>query len=198
SSRRGPCSACAPRAPTRPVRSTTCARRRDRCGARPTSPSSRSPSRRSASGTTRSSRACACCPPGRSARRSIRRTGACSPWDARGQPDSNDTAAAIEALRVAGVKGKPVARAVSFLRGFQRRDGGFELTHGRGSDAQSTAWAIQALVAAGVRPPRSAFTYLARLKREDGSYRYSARYVTTPVWVTSQVLAALAKRPFPL
>jgi len=119
-------------------------------------------------------------------------------WYARGQPDSNDTAAAIEALRVAGVKGKPVARAVSFLRGFQRRDGGFELTHGRGSDAQSTAWAIQALVAAGVRPPRSAFTYLARLKREDGSYRYSARYVTTPVWVTSQVLAALAKRPFPL
>jgi hypothetical protein len=36
------------------------------------------------------------------------------------------------------------------------------------------------------------------MKRPDGSYRYSAQYVTTPVWVTSQVLAALAKRPFPL
>jgi len=87
---------------------------------------------------------------------------------------------------------------VRFLLSFQNRDGGFELTSGRGSDAQSTAWAIQGLVAAGRTPPRSAFAYLARLRRADGSYRYSTRYVTTPVWVTSQVLAALAKKPFPL
>jgi hypothetical protein len=119
-------------------------------------------------------------------------------WAVGGQPDSNDTAAALETLRVARVHGAPVTRAVRFLRTFQNPDGGFELTHGRGSDAQSTAWAIQGLVAAGVAPPRSAFAYLARLKRPDGSYRYSARYVTTPVWVTSQVLAALAKKPFPL
>ena len=119
-------------------------------------------------------------------------------WGVGGQADSNDTAAALEALRVAHVRGAPVTRAVRFLRTFQNRDGGFELTRGRGSDAQSTAWAIQGFVAAGVTPPRSAFAYLARLKRPDGSYRYSARYVTTPVWVTSQVLAALAKKPFPL
>jgi iron complex transport system substrate-binding protein len=119
-------------------------------------------------------------------------------WAVGGQPDSNDTAAALEAFRVARVRGPPVARAVAFLRTFQNKDGGFELTQGRGSDAQSTAWAIQGLVAAGVRPPRTAFTYLARLRRPDGSYRYSARYAATPVWVTSQVLAALAKKPFPL
>ena len=47
-------------------------------------------------------------------------------------------------------------------------------------------------------PPRTAFAYLAKLKRADGSYRYSAKYAATPVWVTSQVLAALAKKPFPL
>jgi prenyltransferase beta subunit len=119
-------------------------------------------------------------------------------WAVGGQPDSNDTAAALEALRVAHVRGSPVTRAVRFLRTFQNRDGGFELTHGRGSDAQSTAWAVQGFVAAGVAPPRSAFSYLAHLRRPDGSYRYSAKYVTTPVWVTSQVLAALAKKPFPL
>jgi hypothetical protein len=119
-------------------------------------------------------------------------------WYAGGRPDSNDTAAALEALRVAGVRGKPIVHAVAFLRSFQNRDGGFELAHGRGSDAQSTAWAIQGLVAGGVKPPRTAFAYLARLKREDGSYRYSSRYVTTPVWVTAQVLAALAQKPFPL
>ncbi|MBA3841640.1 MAG: hypothetical protein H0X39_03310, partial [Actinobacteria bacterium] len=60
-------------------------------------------------------------------------------WAPGGQPDSNDTAAALEALRVAGVTGRPVARAVTFLLRFQNRDGGFELTDGRGSDAQSTA-----------------------------------------------------------
>jgi Prenyltransferase and squalene oxidase repeat len=119
-------------------------------------------------------------------------------WYAHGQADSNDTAAALEALRVAHVKGAAVTRGVRFLRSFQNRDGGFELTNGRGSDAQSTAWAIQGLVAAGVKPPRSAFAYLARMRRADGSYRYSAKYVTTPVWVTSQVLAALAKKPYPL
>ncbi len=119
-------------------------------------------------------------------------------WAAGGRPDSNDTAAALEALRVAGVHGAPVTRAARFLRTFENADGGFELTRGRGSDAQSTAWAIQGLVAAGQRPPRRAFAYLARLRQADGSYRYSARYETTPVWVTSQVLAALAKKPFPL
>ncbi len=119
-------------------------------------------------------------------------------WNAGGLPDSNDTAAALELFRVAHVTGRPVARAVSFLLGFRDGDGGFELAKGRGSDAQSTAWAIQGLVAAGRTPPRSAFAYLARMRRPDGSYRYSASYVTTPVWVTSQVLAALAKKPFPL
>ena len=119
-------------------------------------------------------------------------------WGVGGRPDSNDTAAGLEAFRVAGVHGAPVTRAVSFLLGFENCDGGFELSRGRGSDAQSTAWAIQGLVAAGRTPPRAAFAYLARLRRPDGSYRYSARYDSTPVWVTSQVLAALAKRPFPL
>jgi len=96
------------------------------------------------------------------------------------------------------VHGAPVTKAVRFLLSFENRDGGFELTRGRGSDAQSTAWAIQGLVAAGRTPPKAAFAYLARMRRPDGSYRYSAKYVTTPVWVTSQVLAALARKPFPL
>jgi hypothetical protein len=119
-------------------------------------------------------------------------------WSARGQPDSNDTAAALEALHVARVHGVAVMRALKFLRTFQTKSGGFELTHGRGADAQSTAWAIQGFLAAGVAPPHSAFRYLASLRRPDGSYRYSAKYVTTPVWVTSQVLAALARKTFPL
>jgi hypothetical protein len=91
-----------------------------------------------------------------------------------------------------------VTRALAFLRTFERRDGGFELARGRGSDAQSTAVAIQGFLAAGMKPPPTAFRYLARLRRPDGSYRYSLRYAATPVWVTSQVLSALARKPLPL
>ncbi len=122
------------------------------------------------------------------------------PWLRGGQPDSNDTAVAVQALCSAGVsrRGKPIRRALAYLRGRQRADGGFELTSGRGSDAQSTAWAIQAFLAAGELPGAAPYRYLARLRRSDGSYRYSARYVATPVWVTSQVLPALVGRPFPL
>jgi hypothetical protein len=119
-------------------------------------------------------------------------------WTGRDQPDSNDTAAAVEALRSLGVTGKPIVRALSFLRGLQNRDGGFELVQGRGSDAQSTAWAIQAFVAAGIKAPPTSYAYLKRLRRPDGSYRYSATYAVTPVWVTAQVLPALAGRSFPL
>ena len=119
-------------------------------------------------------------------------------WSTRGAPDSNDTAAAIQALRAAGVGGRPIMRSLRFLGRLQNRDGGFELVEGRGSDAQSTAWAIQAYVAARRRPPPGAFRYLARMRRRDGSYRYSARYAVTPTWVTSQVLVALSRRALPL
>ena len=132
-------------------------------------------------------------------RRAQSRSGGWS-WAPRGQPDSNDTAAAIQALRAAGVgrRSRAIKRGVAYLRRLQGRDGGFALVRGRGSDVQSTAWAIQALVAAGRPAGKPAFRYLASLRRPDGSYRYSKRYVTTPVWVTAQVLPALARRPFPL
>lgn len=132
-----------------------------------------------------------------SLRRAQRPNGGWS-WLSGGAADANDTAAAIQALRAAGVKGPPIDRGVAFLRRRQNADGGFELTLDRGSDTQSTAWAIQALVAAGRPPGAAAFRYLARMRRPDGSYRYNARYVTTPLWVTAQVLPALARRPFPL
>ena len=119
-------------------------------------------------------------------------------WLAGGSADANDTAAAIQALRAVGVRGRPIDRGVGFLRRHQNADGGFELAAGRGSDTQSTAWAIQGLLAADRHPGALAFAYLARMRRPDGSYRYSARYVTTPLWVTAQVLPALARKPFPL
>ncbi len=114
--------------------------------------------------------------------------------------DSNDTAAAIQALVAGGVSrsSRSISRGLAYLRRLQNADGGFELSSGRGSDAQSTAWAIQASLAAGRKPGKAALGYLSRLRRADGSYRYSAKYGTTPVWVTAQVLPAIAGHAFPL
>ncbi|MBA2569010.1 MAG: terpene cyclase/mutase family protein [Actinobacteria bacterium] len=120
-------------------------------------------------------------------------------WYPRGLADSNDTAAAVQALRAAGVsaRARPIQRALRYLRMLQGRDGGFPLVPGRSSDAQSTAWSVQAFIAAGVAPGHAPFRYLAALRQPDGSYRYSHRYAITPVWVTAQVDMALARRPLP-
>jgi iron complex transport system substrate-binding protein len=131
--------------------------------------------------------------------RAQRKSGGWS-WHPRAAPDSNDTAAAVQALRAAGVRprSRSIRRGLRYLTSLQRPDGGFALGPGRAADAQSTAWAVQAFVAARRPPPKTAFRYLAQLRQADGSYRYSKRYAATPVWVTSQVLPALARRPFPL
>jgi hypothetical protein len=120
------------------------------------------------------------------------------PWARGTPPDSNVTAWAVQALRAAGVTGKPIARALAYLRGLQAPGGGFRLVARRAPDAQSTALAIQAFVAASIKPPSGSFAFLGKLRRSDGSYRYSRAYATTPVWVTGQVLPALFKKPLPL
>jgi hypothetical protein len=119
-------------------------------------------------------------------------------WFPRGAPDSNDTAAVIQALRAGGVRGRPIRRGLAYLRRLTAPNGGVRLAPGREPDAQSTAWAIQAYVAAKVRPPAAAFRFLASLRRPDGSYRYSRRYAVTPALVTAQVLPALARKSHPL
>jgi len=119
-------------------------------------------------------------------------------WASGLRPDTDDTAAAVQALVASGVHGTSIARALAYLRTRQRPDGGFELQPGSGSNVQSTSWAIQAFVAAAVKPPAAAFRFLQRMRRPDGSLRYSARYATTPLWVSAQALPALARRSFPL
>ena len=125
----------------------------------------------------------------------------------RGSPTSvDDTAAALEALVAAGRRrSATVRRATQHLLRRQGADGGFGLTRNQGSNAQSTAWAVQALVAAGRDPERvrrdgsrSPLAYLRSLQAEDGSIRYSRTSRQTPVWVTGQALAALARKPLPV
>jgi energy-coupling factor transport system substrate-specific component len=128
-------------------------------------------------------------------------------FGARGGPsDVDDTAAALQALVAAGARsGAAPARAGAFLLRSQNPDGGYPQLPGGSSNAQSTSWAVQGLVAAGRDPARvtregsrSPVGYLATLLAADGSVRYSRIGSQTPVWVTAQALTALAARPFPI
>jgi hypothetical protein len=119
------------------------------------------------------------------------------PWIRGVRADTDDTSAALQALAAVGARGKPIARSVAYIRAHENKDGGFSQAGGA-SNAQSTAWAIQALVAVGAKPPTAAFRYLQKLQRSDGSIRYSAQYATTPLWVSAQALPALRRKSFPL
>ena len=115
----------------------------------------------------------------------------------RGDPSGvDDTAAAVEALAVAGGHRAGIAAALRYLVRARGRDGGFPEEPGGASNAQSTAWAIQAFIAAGRASLGGA--YLERLTTRSGAVDYSAGVAETPVRVTAQALAALAGRPLPL
>ena len=117
--------------------------------------------------------------------------------------DVDDTGAVLEALALGG-PARVVRQAVAFIRGAQNGDGGLPSQPGGLSNAQSTAWAVQGLLAAGVNPAgltrggRSPLGYLGSLIASDGHVRYSAGSDQTPVWVTAEALMALNRRPLPL
>ena len=125
----------------------------------------------------------------------------------RGSPsDVDDTGAALQALADAGAHNKHIlAAAAGYLIRSQGLDGGFPQQYGGASNAQSTAWAIQGLIAAGYNPravrrrgSRTPIGYLESLRAPDGSIRYSRTGAQTPVWVTAQALIALSGRTFPV
>ena len=120
--------------------------------------------------------------------------------------DIDDTAAVLQALVDGGLGGTGASRrAADFLIGSQNPDGGFPQERGGLSNAQSSAWAIQGLIAASrdVRAitrhgSRSPLGYLESLIAPDGSVQYSRTGSQTPVWVTAQALTALAGKPLPI
>jgi energy-coupling factor transport system substrate-specific component len=127
----------------------------------------------------------------------------------RGSPsDVDDTGAALQALAAAGARNAHVlGAAADYLIRSQNLDGGFPEQYGSESNAQSTAWAVQGLIAAGRggrvpiirrRGSRTPDGYLESLLAPGGSIRYSRTSAQSPVWVTSQALIALAGKTFPV
>ncbi len=120
--------------------------------------------------------------------------------DVPGGPSNADvTGAAMQALP----SSKAAKGGLSFLRKHQHGDGGFSLGGG-GVNSQSTAWAIQGMLAIGTDPAsvtaggNSAPEYLSGLQQPDGHFRYSSSSDQTSVWVTGEVLVAASGDYFPI
>lgn len=122
--------------------------------------------------------------------------------DTAGAPSNADGTGAV--LQVLTPSGKPAKQAIAYLRQVQQPGGGYRLGGNGALNTQSTAWAIEGLLAAGANPAefkrggKSALEYLEANQDADGHYRYSSKSDQTPVWVTSTVVVAAAKKHLPL
>jgi len=122
--------------------------------------------------------------------------------DVAGAPSNADGTGAV--LQVLTPTSEPAKRAVGYLRQAQQKGGGWRLGGNGALNTQSTAWAVEGLLAAGANPAefkrggKSALDYLAGNQAGDGHYRYSAQSDQTPVWVTGQVVVATAEKHLPL
>lgn len=110
--------------------------------------------------------------------------------------DSPSTADGTGAVLQALPNADAAKAGLGYLRNHQRPNGGFAIA-GAGVNSQSTAWAAQGTIAAGAGADK-ALEYLSARQESDGHFRYSASSDQTPVWVTSQALAAAAGKAFPV
>jgi energy-coupling factor transport system substrate-specific component len=122
--------------------------------------------------------------------------------DVPGSPSTSDGTGAV--LQALSPDSKAARRGLSYLRKAQRPGGGFPLGGNGTVNSQSTAWAIQGILAAGGDPSSfrrggaSAPDYLSHRQASNGHYRYSKSSDQTPVWVTSQVLVAASNAHLPI
>ncbi len=122
--------------------------------------------------------------------------------DVPGSPSTADgTGAVMQAL---SPDSKAARNGLSYLRQAQRPGGGFPLGGNGAVNTQSTAWAVQGILALGGDPDSfrrggtGAPEYLAHQQADDGHYRYSKSSDQTPVWVTGQVLVATSGSFYPV
>jgi hypothetical protein len=130
-------------------------------------------------------------------------------WQAGFGADSNTTAVAVQALIAAGqpVSATAIVDALAFLRSAQVESGGFVYdprTPEYGADANSTAYVIQALRAAGEDPDGAAWTvdgltpirFLLGLQLADGSFEWQPN-TGSNLLATAQAVPALLGHAYP-
>jgi hypothetical protein len=123
--------------------------------------------------------------------------------DPNAPSDTNSTAMVLMALDATGTHSRDVA-ALTWLHTQQDSDGGFPYQAGFGTDPDSTALVLQALLASGQNPNAPAWTVaghspLAELiatQDRNGGFHYPGN--PTDPFTTAQVPPALARTGYPL
>ncbi|MGQ9794292.1 MAG: hypothetical protein ACUVSF_11500 [Anaerolineae bacterium] len=124
--------------------------------------------------------------------------------------DTNGTAIAIQALIAAGElpSSAAVAKGLDYLDGAQNADGGFpydpKSPYDTTSDTNSTAYVVQALIAAGEDPTADRWkagnnhpiAYLIGMQLADGAFEWQPGQGANQL-ATQQAIPALLYRPFP-
>ncbi len=122
--------------------------------------------------------------------------------DTPGSPSNADGTGAVLQAMASGSKASK--SGLAYLEKAQVKGGGFPLGGNGAINTQSTAWAIQGILAAGGdlasfrRGGAGATEYLAKHQESDGHYRYSGSSDQTPIWVTGQVMVAAAEDHYPI
>lgn len=127
--------------------------------------------------------------------------------------DTNTTAFAVQALVAAGepASGEAITKALAYYKAIQNVDGGWPYQnpseYGTDTDANSTAVAIQALIAAGQDPAGADWTSaegntplaaLEALQNDSGAFAWQAAMPDDNLLATVQALPAVAGKAFPL
>jgi prenyltransferase beta subunit len=132
-------------------------------------------------------------------------------WDDRAAPDEVDmTGAAVQALIAAGRSNdEAVQNGLGYLRRAQNPDGGFPEFPGESeSNVASTAWATQAIWAAGENPEdwstgsggetEEPLDYMESLQAPDGHIAWRKSSDVNGVWMTAYVAPAFAGQAWPI
>lgn len=123
-----------------------------------------------------------------------------------GWGDVDTTAAAVMALVASGesTNSFSIHQALSFLKSNQRNNGGFNAWGT--TNTASTAWAVNAIVAAGDDPTSKEWEkdgttpidFLISMQRKDGGFNWSENQNMNPEWMTAYVIPALLGKPYPV
>ena len=131
----------------------------------------------------------------------------CWEWSAGWGCDTNSTALATQALIAHGipVSNAAIISATAWLSTAQNTDGGWPYdpvsAWGTASDTDSSAYVMQALLAAGVdlasMPHGSPFPFIKSLQQNNGQIYYQVGDEGMTTYATRQAIPAILERPFP-
>jgi hypothetical protein len=124
--------------------------------------------------------------------------------------DTNTTGLVVQALAGTTAAIDALARAADYLKGQQNDDGGFPYSQssqfGNASDANSTAAALQAIIALGQDPAgadwskdgNTPLAALVALQNPSGAFRYQAAQAEDNALATYQAVPALLGKTLPV